>query len=86
MGTTRSLPISFAARGLRTSRYYKMSGLLFLTRRTEELCMNKRHQMLTSRQFLIAIVLLSFKQKRSFDQKWFGRRRIVNVTDDRNPR
>ena len=82
MGTTRSLPISFAARGLKTLA--KMSGLLFLTRRTEELCMNKRHQMLTSRQFLI--VLLSFKQKRSFDQKWFGRRPIVNVADDRNPR
>ena len=78
MGTTRSVPISFAARGLKTSRYYKMSGLLFLTRGTEELCMNKRHQMLTSRQFLI--VLLSFKQK------WFGRRPIVNVADDRNPR
>lgn len=84
MGTIRSQPISFVARGLKISRYYKMSDLLFLTRRTEELCMNKRHQMLTSRQFLI--VLLSFKQKRSSDQKWFGRRPIVNVADDRNLR
>ena len=84
MGTTRSLPISFVERGLKISRYYKMSGLLFLTRATEEVCMNKRHQMLTSRQFLIA--LLSFKQKSPFDQKWFGRRPIVNVADDRNPR
>ena len=40
--------------------------------------------MLTSRQFLIA--LLSFMQKSPFDQKWFGRRPIVNVPDDRNPR
>ena len=84
MGTTRSLPISFVARGLKISCHYKMSGLLFLTRGTEELCMNKRHQMLTSRQFLM--VLHSFKQKSSFDQKWFGRRPIVNVADDRNPR
>ena len=84
METTRSLPISFVARGLKISRFYKMSGLLFLTRATEEVCMNKRHQMLTSRQFLIA--LLSFKQKSPFDQKWFGRRPIVNVADDRNPR
>ena len=26
------------------------------------------------------------KQKSPFDQKWFGRRPIVNVADDRNPR
>ena len=29
MGTTRSLPISFVARGLKISRYYKMSRLCF---------------------------------------------------------
>ena len=56
MGTTRSPPISFVARVLNISRYYKMSGLLFLTRGTEEV-----YQMLTCRQFLI--VLLSFKKK-----------------------
>ena len=83
MGTTRSLPISFVARGLKISRYYKMSGLLFLTRATEEVCMNKRHQMLTSRQFLIAFRL---SKKVILIKNGLDVRPIVNVADDRNPR
>ena len=83
MGTTRSLPISFVARGLKISRYYKMSGLLFLTRATEEVCMNKRHQMLTSRQFLIAFRL---SKKVLLIKNGLDVRPIVNVADDRNPR
>ena len=82
MGTTRSLPISFVARGLKISRYYKMSGLLFLTRATEEVCMNKRHQMLTSRQSLIAFRL---SKKVLLIKNGLDVRPIVNVADDRNP-